>query len=455
MTAALSLRMRLTLIILIPLLGISLLIGIWAVNDAYNRAGDRFDRSLLSAALAISRDVAVSGGDALSPDTNALLRDTSGGSVYYHVYAPDGVFITGYASPPVPPIDVYQIEDQQTYFDGDYLGRGVRVLRFRDAMQIDGLVGDFTFTVWQDTRLRAAIVRDLSQRTFGVMSSLVIALALIVWFGVRFGLSPLIGLQDAIAQRSSNDLSPIRRAVPQETKGIVGTLNHLLGQVSSTLQAKDDFISSAAHQLRNPIAGVVAMSEAVHSANTLSDMKERSADLVVASRHASDLANKLLAFERAKGLPPQGVLPQVDIVPLISDTVATLVPAAALRAVTLTFEAPPHSIDLPCDPLMLGEAITNLINNALAHGGDSLENINLNVQDDGDTVDLIVSDDGQGIAQANFELALERFGQIDPTGGSGLGLPIAKAVAEHHGGSLTLSDAVPGLRVAMRLLRRK
>ena len=98
-----SLRTRLILIILTPLMLISLGLGYLAFDDAQDRANDRFDRSLLSTALAISRDTALSGGDALSTSTRDLLRDTSGGPVFYHVYAPNGFYITGYATPPVPP----------------------------------------------------------------------------------------------------------------------------------------------------------------------------------------------------------------------------------------------------------------------------------------------------------------------------------------------------------------
>ena len=64
----LSLRARLTLIILCPLMVIALAVGYWAYRDAQTRAAERFDLSLLSTVLAISRDTALSGGDALSPD---------------------------------------------------------------------------------------------------------------------------------------------------------------------------------------------------------------------------------------------------------------------------------------------------------------------------------------------------------------------------------------------------
>ena len=95
-----SLRARLTLIILPPLLIISLIAGAWQFHNTTLRAQSIFDKGLLSAAIAISRDVALSDGDAISPSTRRLLADTSGGTIFYHVFAPDGVFVTGYSTPP-------------------------------------------------------------------------------------------------------------------------------------------------------------------------------------------------------------------------------------------------------------------------------------------------------------------------------------------------------------------
>ena len=143
MNNTLSLRARLTFVILIPLLIVAAMFGGWAYFDAQSRAAERFDRSLLSTALAITRDIAVTGGDALSEETRDLLRDTSGGAVFYHVYAPDGVFVTGYATPPVPPSTAFTA-DGQTYFEAIYQGQPVRVLRFTQTMAADGVVGPFT-----------------------------------------------------------------------------------------------------------------------------------------------------------------------------------------------------------------------------------------------------------------------------------------------------------------------
>ncbi|MEO0912510.1 MAG: sensor histidine kinase N-terminal domain-containing protein, partial [Pseudomonadota bacterium] len=261
-----SLRARLIAIILTPLMLLGLGAALWQFNAATERAEEIFDRGLLSTALAISRDVAASDGDALSPKTRALINDTSGGEVFYHVYAPDGVFVIGYATPPVSSAPAEG--DAPVYYNGRYLGRDVRVLRFRDAATVGGLSGVFTVTVWQDIRVRTAFVRDSVTRSFSVIAGLLAAVAIVVWFGVGRGLRPLLDLEDAIARRTPDDLEPIRRAVPIEARGIVSTLNGLLGQVSKTLDFKTEFISNAAHQLRNPIAGVLALAEAVQSAKT-------------------------------------------------------------------------------------------------------------------------------------------------------------------------------------------
>lgn len=447
MTHTLSLRLRLTLIILLPLLVISAAVAVWATRDAQLRAADRFDRSLLVTALGISRDTAITGGDALSRDTRDLLQNTSGGPVFYHVYAPDGAFVTGYATPPVA--QATRADDSYSYFDGRYLGRPVRAVRFSDRMNIDGLSGNFTFTVWQDTALRDGFVRSLSQRTFAIMATLVAAVALIVWFGVRLGMGPLIDLEQAIARRSAQDLQPIRRPIPQEVGGIVGRLNALLVEMSETIEAKDRFISDAAHQLRNPVAGILALSQAAAASKTETAYRERCADLVDAASEAAKLTEDLLAFERARSAPAPDDLPICDLNPMLKAAVTKLVPVANAKGVTLSFEDGPHSVEVRVDRVLMEQAVENLISNALSHGGDTLTRITVTLSARQGQALISVADDGQGIATENISVALSRFGQVAPGSGSGLGLPIAKAVAEALGGNLTLLDAGPGLSVHM------
>ncbi|MEO9682769.1 MAG: histidine kinase dimerization/phospho-acceptor domain-containing protein [Tateyamaria sp.] len=82
---------------------------------------------------------------------------------------------------------------------------------------------------------------------------------------------------------------------------MVNKLNSLLGRTSRRISSKDEFTSNAAHQLRNPAAGVLALVEAVENTPTPGGAKARSAELVQAACEASHLTDKLLPLERASG----------------------------------------------------------------------------------------------------------------------------------------------------------
>ncbi|AXS40766.1 sensor histidine kinase N-terminal domain-containing protein [Breoghania sp. L-A4] len=254
-----SLRLRLFAIILAPLLVISIGIGIWRVSEAKETARGLYDKSLLFTALAVSRDVALLDGDAISAETEKLLGATAGGPVRYHVYAPDGVFVTGYATPPIPVSSVSDQNEAFAYFDAVDKGRDVRVLRLKYVTQIAGFSGSFTFTVWQDAAVRREFARVLAIRAFASIAALIGTAAFLVWFGVNLGLKPLFDLEEAVSRRNPEDLSPIQRTVPVETQGLVQRLNRLFAQVTNSMEAQAAFISDASHQLRNPIAGVRAL----------------------------------------------------------------------------------------------------------------------------------------------------------------------------------------------------
>ncbi len=450
MKRTLSLRMRLTVIILLPLMTVALLAALWQLNNAKRTATDVFDRSLLSAALAVANDVTISGGDALSMRTRDLLASTSGGLVYYHVYAPDGVIVAGYATPPVGIPQIQAEASGPTFFNAVYLGQDVSGVRLQNRTEIDGFSGVFTTTVWQLSEVRSAFVRDLIVRTLIIITALIASLALIVWFGVRVGLAPLLDLEQAIERRSSDELTPIQRAVPQEVEGIVQTLNTLFAQLAHSMSAQSEFIANAAHQLRNPIAGVLALAEAVKSAPTATAAKQRAADLLDAARETADLSQKLLLLERAEAISP----PSAHEVFSLRDALATWIEgfqASAPERVHIDLETEDNLGEISGDPTMLREAVLNLMTNACLHGGADMTQITVAARRDADAVVVSVRDNGQGIAAQDLPVALERFAQLSPTSVSGLGLSIVQAVAKSHGGSFAISSAAKGVLAQIRL----
>ena len=446
MTRTFSLRARLVAIILTPLLVVAMIVGFWQLDNARRTATSVFDRSLLSAALAVSTDVAISGGDALSTRTRDILSNTSGGQVFYHVYAPDGVIVAGYATPPVGIPRATAEEAGPSYFAATYLGRDVHGVRLQNTTQIDGFSGVFTTTVWQDAEVRSVFVRDLVIRSLVTICGLIGSLAIIVWFGVRAGLRPLTDLENAIAQRSVTELSPIRRSVPVEVGGVVETLNRLFGQVSTSMTAQSEFVSNAAHQLRNPIAGVLSLAEAVHDAPSPEAAQERSEDLLDAARTVSDLSQKLLLLERAKAISPPSARKDFDLGFALTDWLTEF--RERLPSTVKLEETGVTSLgEMNGDRAMLAEAIKNILDNALKHGGDGLKKILVSASRDADKIQIIIEDDGIGIPGSSMEAAKIRFQQLSPTSGSGLGVSIADAVARQHGGTLVLEKGNSGLKV--------
>ena len=447
-----SLRQRLFALILGPLMLMGLMLGYWRVSVAQDTAEKFFDRSLLSAALAISRDVAISGGDALLPSTSALIHDAAGGEVFYHATGPGGIYVTGYAYPPHGAISDIDL-DTPHYFQAEYRGEAVQVLKIVERVTSDGVSGNATVTVWQRLSERGRFARQLAFRAAGLIGGLLLTLALVVWFGVARGLRPLLDLQQAIEVRSPDDLSQIRRPIPREAQGIVRTLNLLFAKVQDSMSAQQVFISNAAHQLRNPAASVQSMAESLRDAQNRGDQLQRIDDLVAAARASVRLTEQLLSMDRLRQPMPDNRRSQFDIAELLRTICADIGSEVLSRDIEFELIAPEHQIEMTGDQVFIAEAIKNVIDNALKHGGPNLSSIVVRLRQSGDKAMITVQDDGRGLSPDESEAALGRFSQVEPSQGSGLGLSIASAVAERHGGKLVIDQVEKGasLTLSVRL----
>jgi two-component system sensor histidine kinase TctE len=447
MTAGTSLRLRLLALTMTPLLLVALGLGAWRYQVALDTAQNLFDRSLLATALAISRDVAISGGDAILPGTRALMNDAGGGEIFYHVTGPGGFYVTGYAYPP----QMQQpAEGPVVYGQGAYRGEAVRVLRLTERVVQSGLSGDTVVSVWQRIEDRQRFARLQALQSLRLMGLLLLSLAVLLWFGVARGLRPLTDLEAAIARRNPDDLTPIRRPVPPEVSGIVATLNRLLGQLQDSIAAHQSFISDAAHQLRNPAAATLALAETLDPAKTRDELSGRIADLRASARHSARLCEQLLSLERLKWDAARPAEP-IDLAGLVEEICAEEAPSAITAGLHFELRLQDRPLLYPTDPLMFGEALRNLIDNARKHGGASLTAIRVTLERVGGNIVLSVEDDGIGMPPGDAERVSERYTQLRSTGGSGLGLAIVAAFARRNDGEVEIEARDQGVRVIMRL----
>jgi signal transduction histidine kinase len=197
-----------------------------------------------------------------------------------------------------------------------------------------------------------------------------------------------------------------------------------------------EFLSVAAHQLRTPLAGILANVDALMVGSyTEADRERLLMSLGSETARASRLVNSLLRIARLDQHEPLP-LRAADLNVLVRDELDR---AARLRpslAWGLT-AGDPRLTSYVCNPDALAEAVANLLDNAGRHAASHIQVV---VRSAGDDAEIVVRDDGPGLPAGKVDVAFERFISLDGRGGSGLGLPIARGIAEAHGGSLEYAD---------------
>lgn len=446
-----SLRVRLFVLIVLPLIAVAGFSAVARYLMAERTSQELYDNTLLAVALAISRDIVLSEGDVLSEELLDALTHTLGDAIYYRVEGPDGRFVTGYSDAPALSAPEEILGGVPTFIDAEYFGDPVRAVALREYISEPQFGGWVIVQVWQTVRQRDALSLQLAAQAVGLMTIVIAAAGAFVWFGINFGLKPLLDLRAAVESRSPDDLGPIRRPVPREVRSLVAAMNDLFGRLSDAFAARDVFIANAAHQLRNPIAAIRAQAEAAEAAPEGADLRARVADVAEAARRASRLTQQLLSLEKARGRPEALGAQTIDLAMLAAEILREKAAVALRRGVEVSLEVEGERRPLSGDPFLIGEALENLLDNALRYGCEKGGAIRVLVAFEHDLVTLVVEDDGPGVPADLRESIFERFqrGADDDGDGCGLGLAIVREIAQRHGGAAKLLDTPSGARFAL------
>lgn len=453
----LSLRTRIFLILMVPLVLVAAAAGALRHVQADRMVAQLYDNTLLTVAYTISRDVIGSEGDLLTEALLDKLTRALGDPVYYRVSAPGGGFVTGYSSTPTVPPEAKVQGGIPFFYDSVADGRPVRVVILREFISDPQFDGWTTVTVWQTVRQRQAMSRRFAQESAVLLMSVVAAAGLLLWFGIQFGLKPLHDVRDAIGQRSANDLQPIRRWVPPELADIVATTNSLFARLSAAFALRDNFIADAAHQIRNPVAALQSQAEATLMTPDDAAVRPRVGEMTKTVRQLGRLTNQLLSMERARG----GVLCKdirpVEIDALARRQTARLAEVLLPKGRTVSFELTGDRAPVLGNAVMLEEMIQNLLDNAVKYGMGDGGDLAVALDYMPDSVTLSVADSGPGIPPEVRERIFDRFFRMSDSGpeGSGLGLAIVQDIVKSHGGTVRCRDVPVGctMEVVLPLVR--
>lgn len=232
------------------------------------------------------------------------------------------------------------------------------------------------------------------------------------------------------------------------------TMNTMLERLEHSSAQQNQFLADASHELRSPVAGLLAQLEV---AAAYPDRVDASALLPKLHREAErlqSLVNDLLFLSRSEAGEPIAASPEATQGLSVDEMIDTEVTHQSLLTSDIAVRVGERS-----DAAVVGNrrdierAIRNLVDNAVRHASNV---VRVGASVDGDDVVISVVDDGPGVAAADADRIFDRFVRLDEArsrdvGGSGLGLAIARQIARKHRGDVTLADSSGGAHFELRL----
>ena len=346
-------------------------IGVFSLIDAYflalQTAHSAYDRILTNSALTIAERIYVDDTGKLSVDIPYVALDMLASNardrVYYRVDA-SGELITGYRQLQIP---LSEEETQWQYGQSKIRDEAIRYATLTGSAS-NGLVSlPYTVTVAETQNARKALIRSIFLRSFYRQIAIVIGASIIIWIAISRALRPLQRLTKAIGRRRPSDLRPIEHKVPSEFEGLVNETNGLMSRLSNSLDALKRFTSNAGHQLRTPMS--VARTE-LTLAKRANAPQEKDAGIdagLDAITGAERTLSQLLMLARLRENQSYSQeFQQVNISELAQEISREFAIQAQQRGIKLSFVGD-RDYFVHAEKILLGEAIKNLLDNALRH----------------------------------------------------------------------------------------
>jgi two-component system OmpR family sensor kinase len=316
-------------------------------------------------------------------------------------------------------------------------------------------LGDHVLVVAVPLRETTDTLHRLVTVELFVGGAVILVLVAAGWLVIRLGLAPLHRMERAAADIAAGDLS--RRVSPADGRTEVGRLGRALNEMLERIEAAfadrrrseehlRSFISDASHELRTPLSAIRGYAElfrlgAAADPETLARAMMR---IEAEAARMGVLVEDLLSLAALDQSPDRPAV-RVDVVELVEQAAEDARAAAPDRNIIVHAA---RGAVVAGDPDRLRQLLGNLTRNALVHT-PALTPIELTVRRDDGVIVVDVRDHGPGLPAGERDRLFERFwrpesGRVKGPGGAGLGLAIARAVAQAHGGQVRAHDASGG-----------
>ncbi len=268
------------------------------------------------------------------------------------------------------------------------------------------------------------------------------------WFLVGRALSPIGRIDRAAAAMAAGDLNAriVVERTENELEHVAHALNGAFDRLQRTLDGQRRFTADASHELRTPLATLTAETEwALARPRSGDEYHEALKTARRAAQRMARVVDRLLTLARADHDAIALDRRPVPLEPIVQDAVALVQPLAARRGIIIDTRLDPAIVE--GDRERLTELLTNLCANAVEYNRDG-GRVTVELWPEGPDACVRVTDSGIGITAEEVPRVFERFYRPDEArdrraGGAGLGLAIAKWIADAHGGGITCTST-PG-----------
>lgn len=351
---------------------------------------------------------------------------------------------------------ISSIEAPETALKADFRDGSALVSIAGEPWRVSALT-DAQGRIQVQTGVRATEIRHelrvIGQQSLLVAAGMFILLSCIIWIVIRWSLRPVAAVGELIARRHPMDLAPLPdESLPTEVQPLVQSFNRLLLQLDATMQSEKRFIADAAHELRAPLAALMAQAQLASGANDLESIKTILAKVVQGAERSARLSEQLLDSARLDAGRAAAGAQRIAVHELVSLVLHDFELTAGQNNQTILLEAQPAEVRGDMDDI--GILVRNLIDNACRYAGAGARIVVLCVMSDRHGVPgvrVTVADNGPGVAVEERGRIFDRFYRIPGTHGrgSGIGLSLVARITRLHGGELEASEGLGGRGLAV------